>query len=314
MERKVKLLFWFFWSITFLLSSLESATYLGFVIRHFRFDLFILLKLTVALTAVTVLINFLSGNKKFTDKDKIYISLSFLTIITHSILKVVNRLTYPNFVFSHFHIQPNNMQMTAFLSLMPTLAFTFPKVNLKKVFRVNFIFLSFLLIVIILNFYKIYKDENWALQFIIKNPRATYADKMRRAVGPVFYNYTQFIVKNTPENSLLLIPPQAFPWPQSGNGAFMRYFVYPRNLGNGGERKLDREKLSIKDFDYALLDWGETESVEPPFTHGWPKFDIPAEKIIFMSEDGNFASEIKGDYKYKEYENKRVWGLIKIKK
>jgi len=32
-----------------------------------------------------------------------------------------------------------------------------------------------------------------------------------------------------------------------------------------------------------------------------------------MNEDGSYGGEIKGDYRYKDYKGKRVWGLIVVK-
>jgi hypothetical protein len=148
--------------------------------------------------------------------------------------------------------------------------------------------------------------------YILRHLNASYDDRMREKVGFVFYNFTQFIVKNTPENANLLIPPQAFPWPQSGNGAYMRYFVYPRNVGNGGKYPLDSIE-TLRDFDYVLLAWGESEKVQDEYMHGWPMFNIPAEKIILMNEDGTFKDELDGDYYYNDFKDKNAWGLIKVR-
>ena len=154
--------------------------------------------------------------------------------------------------------------------------------------------------------------EWWNFQFMIANPHATYDDKMRRVAGTLFYNYSLFVNKYTPKNASILTPPQSFPWPGSGNVAYFRYFTYPRNIYNGKESEPPSKEVLSK-TDFVLLNWGETDQTEGAYTHDWPKFDVKAEKIIFMSEDGTFEGEVKGDYKYKDYKGKRVWGIIVVK-
>ena len=174
--------------------------------------------------------------------------------------------------------------------------------------------LSILVVVVLLgNLAGVINRITYGNLYVLRHLNASYDDKMKEKVGTVFYNFTQFIVKNTPENAYLLIPPQAFPWPQTGNGAFMRYFVYPRDVAIAGEYAFDRDDVELKDFDYVLLAWGEGD-VKDQHTHGWPKFDVPAEKVIFMNEDGSFAGETVGDYIYERYKGNNVWGLIKVKK
>jgi hypothetical protein len=62
-----------------------------------------------------------------------------------------------------------------------------------------------------------------------------------------------------------------------------------------------------------LLAWGETEAAFGNHPHGWPKFDVEAEKIVYMVNKKDRKEEV-GDYIYKNVENKELWGVIRVKK
>ncbi len=149
--------------------------------------------------------------------------------------------------------------------------------------------------------------------YMMKNPTASYDQKMEEKLGKKFYDYVLFIKKYTPENSKILIPPfPTWPWAQSGNIPYMTYFLYPRTLLNGEEYS-PKYDLIKENVDYVLLAWGELDSPAGEEANGWPKFNVKAEKIIFMLADGR-SMEKEEDYIYKEVENKEVWGLIKVKR
>lgn len=310
MERKISIIFWIFWGASILLTLMEAVTYSGFVLKHTTIHPLVIIVPTILFSLVLLAVKFVKKNKKSQKNDKVLMVFSVFLIILYIVLKITDRLTYANFVFSNLHIQPNNLLWPTLISFLPVVFVWFPRINFKKLLTPQSILALFVTSIIAFNMYKIYKMEWWAFQFIITHPQASYGDKMRRAVGPEFYNFTQFIIRNTPEDSKILIPPQAFPWPQSGNEAFMRYFIHPRKMGNGKEYN---PQTKLSDYDYVVLNWGETDSTEPPYTHSWPKFDVPAEGIIFMNTDGTFGGEIKGNYYYKDYKDKKVWGLIIIK-
>jgi hypothetical protein len=133
---------------------------------------------------------------------------------------------------------------------------------------------------------------------------------MREAIGEDFYNFTQFINKNTPESATVLIPPRGFPWPQTGNVGYIRYFIYPREIAKGKEYEPAHDYES-KRIDYVLIAWGETPTTSHGFTHGWPKFDVEAEYILYLNKDGGVTKK-PGNYVYDEHKNNKYWGLIKI--
>ena len=150
------------------------------------------------------------------------------------------------------------------------------------------------------------------LKYIARHPLESYEKKMQERVGPIFYDYVQFIKYNTPEDAAILLPPYpALPWPQTSNDAYMRYFLYPRTLINGKqfEPGLDINKEGI---DYILIAWGEGPNESSDLTHGWPKFDVPAARILYLK--GEPAKSRNDYYLYKDHVSTGSWGLIEVRK
>lgn len=141
-----------------------------------------------------------------------------------------------------------------------------------------------------------------------------YELKMRHKLGWKIIDYYEFIKRNTPENAKILIPPQGFPWPMSGNAAYSRYFLYPRHLISGKEKEpgTDLKKENIK---YVLIIWGESGELQYDFTHAWPKFSLPAKRIIYKkptSEVFNYDKVVfERDFGPAEIQEE-WWGLIEV--
>lgn len=244
--------------------------------------------------------------------DKVYYILAIVMVTTFLVLKIVNRLVSAEFVINTLNIQPNNLFLPALISLFPVGIILFPRLNLKKLLKVQNMLIILIFLIVAQSLYLIYKSKWQTYQFIISHPFVSYEEKMRKAIGELSYDYAMFVVKYTPEDATLLVPPQAFPWPSSGNIGYFRYFSYPRTLVSGDEFTPPTKDV-FADIDYVLLNWGETDRVENEHTHDWPKFDVKAEKIIFMNEKGEHVGEVKGDYYYRDYKGKKVWGLIVVK-
>ena len=147
--------------------------------------------------------------------------------------------------------------------------------------------------------------------YIVSNPLTTYEEKMRHRVGVKFYDYTQFVKDNTLEDAVILIPPQGYPWPQTGNKFYLRYFLYPRTLVNGEEFKPNAD-LESGEVDFVLVVWGESNASQYGYTNGWPKFSVKASKSLYWKEDGSIV-ETKQDYDFNDSDF-NDWGLIEIKK
>jgi len=183
----------------------------------------------------------------------------------------------------------------------------------KTLIQDNFPIVIFLLWIILANIVDVgtYAAQN--ISFIIRNPMASYDQKMEQTVGKQFYDYVKFIKKSTPDDAKILIPPfPAYPWPQTGNGAYMRYFLYPRTLLNGGEYSAGYD-LAHEGIGYVLVDWGESGATSASYTHGWPKFDVKAIDIIYWSANGNVTTK-EENYVYNDVKGQELWGIIQVKK
>lgn len=138
--------------------------------------------------------------------------------------------------------------------------------------------------------------------------------KLRRKIGFKVLDYYEFIKINTPENAKILIPPQAMPWPMIGNAAYSRYFLYPRHLVSGREKEpgLDLKKEQIQ---YILIEWGEVNLFQYGYTHGWPKFSVPAKRIIYKKPTREMydyeAVILKKDFSPEDI-HPDWWGLIEV--
>jgi len=303
------LLFPFLWLFALFLSLVEVFTYSGF--SFFGFRLFL---------ALTIIGGWLAKLTPF-KKDKIvyklvlifnrpiFLLFSFLFIF-FSFLEMSH---FPNYVYSLYHIHLRNLfwpwflsSFLIFLELLPDFRQPSSKMVAKKTLLLGLV--SWVLVV---NLFAISKGVIKSLSFIIKHPFASYDDKMRQAIGQQFYDFTLFIKQNTPEDARILIPPQGFPWPQTGNGGYLSYFIYPRDVINGKEYGAGIDLQA--EIDYVLLAWGESSSTQYGFTHGWPKFDVLAKRTIYK-KDGFEKEIVFGDYNYQDPRNKGVWGIIEIEK
>lgn len=119
-------------------------------------------------------------------------------------------------------------------------------------------------------------------------------EKMRLRFGK-FYDYMQFVKKNTPENAVIAAPPQINPWPKTGNDSYDYYFLFPRIIISS----VSKDKLpDNKNLTHVFLVKGDGQEEDPSTI--WPKFKVKAEKIIYYPSAR------------KDYLN--GWGLIELKK
>ncbi len=141
-----------------------------------------------------------------------------------------------------------------------------------------------------------------------------YELKIRHKLGPKVVDYYEFVKRKTPEKAKILIPPQGFPWPMTGNAAYSRYFLYPRHLISGKEKEpgIDLKKEKI---EYVLIIWGESGELQYDFTHGWPKFSVPAKRIIYKkptTEIFNYEEIVlEKDFDPADIQEE-WWGLIEV--
>lgn len=289
-------------STLFLTSLIEGFTYSGFIAKHFN----LLVGIVILLIFLVLFIIFYKIYKsRFL--NNVSFGLSFLMVFIYFLMDILDKTQYRNFVFSHFHLQ-------VYLLLLPVIL-------IVCVFLVNSkgkgtrVFLYTTLILILISF--LITDFNKIIKRLrvvkLEDFGLSYDQKMEKIIGKVAYDYIMFVKNNTPENSIILIPPQGYPWPQTGNKAYIRYFLYPRQVINGNEKD---SIINVGNVDYVLIDYGEDNTIsEFGFTNIWPKFNIDSEYIIYWNpSSGTTRKAFNQKYIYKSDNNIEKWGIIKVKK
>lgn len=316
-QRFILLLLPFVWLLAIITSLLESYFYQGFIYKHANIDSLVIYFLYIILGFICLYFFDESKNKIFLIFHQIYVLSIYLFGFAFYFFYITEKIHYSNYVFSTYHLQPSLLATPFALSIF-ALIFSSKKVILNslknpKILLGWFPMIAVMLWILIPNITDITLSSYKNLQFIVRNPKATYDQKMQEKVGKQFYDYVLFIKNNTPEDSSILLPPfPAYPWPQTGNIPYMTYFLYPRKLYNGDEysSKYDLVKDNI---DYVLIDWGETIATSGEFTHGWPKFDIKSDQITYFNKDGSINIS-NNNYLYEKTKNEELWGIIKVKK
>lgn len=273
---------------TFVSLFAESYKYSGFVRNHFYIDPLILVGISV-LTAIL-------QKEKRSLAFKINRFVLPVTSIIYLIFEFLEAKYYPNYVFSHIHMQPQNffnlVLFSGILLLVENFNLeknkTFDKFNLKS-FAALLLFITFLITLT----ESVSKTLNLAINsdfYMLNHLSFNYDDKMKERWG-FYYDYMEFIRDNTPENSKILIPPQAY-YASVGNAGLDRYFLYPRPLGNG-----DLYNVITKGYDYVLIN------------PGWPKETIKTDKILILNSDKSI-SQFKNIYDPNMISN--FWGILKL--
>jgi hypothetical protein len=323
------------WALAFFISVLESFTYAGFSFKHLLLPFQPLLVISILSGILARLYQELSEQKRTriaSYRTLLIINrLAFLPLLLSTLLIFsLEWANYPNYVFSKFHLQPQLLLWTCFLSGF--LIFLDSESLFKKWFLRNFILkkrrviefkyikqitirVLFIVVVAWIFFNNLFKITGWIFQrssFMIKNPLATYDEKMRYSWGE-FYNYMLFIRKNTNDNAVIMYPPMKSPWSDVGNGGLIRYFLYPRQF----VQNITDENAEIdKTADYVMLAWGTGSCLDDEVDcHGWPKKTFEAEWILYKNPKSTEVEEkIENTvYNFKDKRNQGAWGLIKIK-
>lgn len=309
------ILFPILWSLTIVFSIVEAFTYSGVIAKHMflSFNFFLFLSITAGF-----LIKYTRSGTNYPLYKIILILnkpvflLFSLLVIFFPILEVAH---FRNYVFSTYHIHPHGLLWPWFLSsffifldldflVLPNFRRLSSEIIIKRV-----LLLGLVSWVLATNFFTVSAGVIKNLYTIVRYPFASYDEKMRKQTGTPFYDYTLFIKENTPSDATILIPPQGYPWPQTGNMAYLRYFLYPRYLVNGREKEAGVD-LKKEKIEFVLLAWGESSELQYGFTNGWPKFDLKAKQIIYMIDEQN-KKIVPGDSRY-DPEQKNLWGLIEL--
>lgn len=307
--------------LTYTLLIIETYTYVGFLRRYLVINSRGWL-LLVLISGLIIIIS--KGERKHPILESIYNFLYPLNLLLFPsflvfgyIINAVEAAHYPNYVFSSFHLQPQNFSPIILLSGFVIFTQFCPKIIERYLYKTKLIkpieLLSMLLIIpltILFSYENATISITGAIKgdaFVIQNIDMSYDDKMKYTWGGFFYEYMNFIKNNTSENSTIAIPPQESPWLSTGNAGLVRYFLYPRFVINGGYDFLPNKK-----FEYVLIAKGEWLT-DDKSRYGWPKIPVSAEKLVYFNPKTFEASESAINYNPLDSNHKDSWGLIKIK-
>lgn len=313
--ENLDILFGFFWAVSMVISLVEVYVYQGVIIKHTGLDPRIVYGLTLLIGLFYRFFSVKVEGRIVPVLSKVNYLGIIISVSALIVLNIIEEIQYPNYVFTKIHIHPAGL-IIPFVILLTAQLILLPADRAEKItwylFRPKLIVTILVTLIIVSNIYKLGNLLADDFVYIFKKPFAQHDEKMIKKLGDNFYKFTNFIIDNTPAESTILIPPQGFPWPRTGNLAYFRYFLYPRTLINGKEYE-SGVNIYKENVDYVLLAWGETTATEYGFTHGWPKFDVDSEEILVFKKNEE-VEVIEEKYKYEDFSNLPVWGLIKVKK
>lgn len=271
-----------------ILALVESVSYVGFVRSHFYIPSIIIYLVIGAYALFNSHIPLLPVYvKKYLYIATILVACFFL------IISLTESFTYPNFIYSHLHI---NLQGFTIFTLI-TLLISFQLTTKNLLFgALAFLFLFNLVGIIPLVIIKATP--------LITHSTSTYSDKMVAAYGD-FYLVMQQVRSLTPNTATIIIPPQSAPWVDEGNDALVRRFLYPRNIVHLEQIDLTHLPLTT----YALISIGHWPE-EGNYTHGWPKVTLPTARLWQLFPTENLIKEVAGPY---DPTSLWDWGLIEVR-
>lgn len=276
--------------ISLAVALVESISYLGWFFNHFYVH-------SIAIYAIGLGCTVFITNYPIVIKN-IFKYISFSLGIIFFALIFLENITYPNFVFTNTHLNPSTLEIFMTLAWFHYLMIT-KNGFLKSLLIALIVFIS------VGSAGKTLGIAYKGIKNIISDPFATYNQKMTKAY-PGFYPAMMQVKHLTPDNSTILIPPQANPWEVEGNMAMVNYFLYPRTVANLDITKID----SLSANTYILIakgSWPRTGKTD----YGWPKVSVQSSKIWkFDISHGNSEVYIKD---YDPQRDNFDWGLIEVR-
>lgn len=340
------LIFPFLVPLTYLFLFLETYSYIGFLRKFFLVDSRFFLAVSLVSVMGVIFERFVFGEKVKKEGGERLINLAFglnflvtpVFIIFYFILMGIENKNYPNYVFSRFHLQPDNFFNLVLMSIFLLLGgllyfsaetergrvrnffldllhksginfnFSTTRVGYRESFVILFLFVSVFLLLV-------YFIENLSqtLPLAIKNDLYifthlddSYDDKMRKTLG-FYYDFMRFVDDYTEEGAVIVLPPNKSPWLSEGNPNLSRYFLYPKYVLNGEESSLPGE-----DFDYVVVAKGSWDREGK--SKGWPRFFVEAKRVFFYSGTTKEVKVVNGDFYPELMDLYGGWGLIEVKK
>lgn len=144
------------------------------------------------------------------------------------------------------------------------------------------------------------------------NTSTTFEERITYKLGGSSYYgwiwpYSQFILRHTDPDAVIVIPPQSVVWKMEGNADYLRWYIYPRKT----VKQLPDYSMP-DEAEYALITIGECGEGDC----GWPKVTIPKERIEYIAliDRETQKETIITDSDYILDITKFTWGIIKFKK
>lgn len=284
------MIYFIFALLSIVLSAIEGVSYAGYVYVHIGFNPMIVYMASLVLAPFA---------KPLPKKlHTLLYTATGVSLICFMIIIFGEAITYPNFIFSHLHINP--------YTIMPVIVLLVFHVSiLTNISIVKSFLLSCLIYLAVSGGGKTLGLIGQTFIAITKDPFASYSDKMTKAF-PGFYPVIQTIKTLTPDDATILIPPQGNPWETEGNAAMVTYFLYPRRVGN-----LDQDTINeLGDNTYLMISKGSWKRIGE-VDYGWPKVGVPALKLWEIGKNGEIVNTYIRDYNPNT--DAWDWGLIEVK-
>lgn len=276
--------------LCFGLALVEIYKYPGIVMKftHIDFSYFIYL-----LVVFSVLV------KKPVSSRKNIVMFSTVVVIFCLVIFAVEAATFPNFMYSRFHLNPGG---AINLAVIPLIILSSYYLSDKKILeKIALIFLGFWSVSNIFGTVG-YASSKFVSQ--LKQPNATYDEKMRKGWGE-FYDCMLIIKNNTPIDASIYIPPQIDVWQMEGNEYLVRYFLYPREIIHFGNIS-DASKSASP---YFLYSWGYYAGDRKNGAWPYEKFKALTGVFVDNNEDFSFSKSVIFDRDL--LKNKQTCGVIK---
>jgi len=273
-----------------LLALLETIKFPGVVYKytHVKIEWLIILFLLVSCKI-----------KEPIAKKKNLITVSSLIFGLCLFLSLMEAFYYPNFVLSKLHIHVYGVQLLFFIMLSSLLPFLIANKNTLE--KIGLILLIYWTVSNVLSTVSFAMSR---VKPIIKSPRASYDEKMRRDWGG-FYDCMKLIKNNTLENASIYIPPQTDVWQMEGNEYLVRYFLYPREILHFG--KISEATKSAN--PYFLYSWGYYAGDRK--SGAWPYENIESVWGKFVEEGDNYDGSKPIVFDRNLMKNRETCGVIK---
>lgn len=308
------------------LLTLELVTYRGFTFRY----LFLEARLMLAVAMVSFLVIFGQRLQKATTLPRLtqlVLELNSLAIVPllliNYLLVSLDLYYYPNYVYSKFHINTNNLQLMISLngaiialqliqSSRSVATFVWQRLNKKAL--INILFLVTVAGGVLPNAQTVSKWMYDAGIRIVRTVNLSWEERFIYLNGGLkstgwITPYTKFVNRHVPAQATIFIPPQMEAWQMEGNPYYIRWFIYPRYTVQAPEIVAPIPA----EADYVLIDNGAWPGMTE---YGWPRIFIPAEQIVrmvFIDRESGVETVVTGQA-YDPATMAHKWGVIELKK